>query len=33
MADLAKVAVTASYAPDDVKARIVGEIDAYAAGA
>ncbi|UFN45976.1 adenosine deaminase [Nocardioides okcheonensis] len=33
VADLAKVAVTASYAPDDVKARVTAEIDAYAAGA
>ncbi|CAM3590511.1 adenosine deaminase [Nocardioides zeicaulis] len=33
VADLAKAAVTASFAPDDVKTRIAAEIDAYAAGA
>jgi aminodeoxyfutalosine deaminase len=32
VADLARAAVRASFAEDDVKARIVGEIDAYAAG-
>ncbi|MCF6376880.1 adenosine deaminase [Nocardioides KLBMP 9356] len=31
VADLARAAVAASYAPDDVKARIGAEIDAYAA--
>ena len=33
LAELARTAVRASFAPDDVKARILGEIDAYAAGA
>ncbi|GAA5123692.1 adenosine deaminase [Alloalcanivorax gelatiniphagus] len=32
VADLARTAVDASFAPDDVKSRIRGEIDAYAAG-
>jgi aminodeoxyfutalosine deaminase len=32
VADLARAAVGASYADEDVKARILGEIDAYAAG-
>lgn len=32
LADLAKVAVDVSFAPDDVKARVRGEIDAYVAG-
>lgn len=31
VADLARAAVAASYAPDDVKARIAAEIDAYVA--
>lgn len=31
VADLARAAVSASYAPDEVKARILGEVDAYAA--
>ena len=31
VADLARAAVTASWAPDDVKARIGSEVDAYAA--
>lgn len=33
VADLARNAVRASFAPEDVKARILGEIDAYAEGA
>ena len=33
VADLATAAVTASFAPDDVKARVTAEIEAYAAGA
>lgn len=33
VADLARAAVDASFAPDDVKARVRGEIDAYAAQA
>ena len=33
VADLARAGVRASFAPDDVKARILGEIDAYASGA
>ncbi|WP_374456313.1 adenosine deaminase [Nocardioides sp.] len=33
VADLARAAVAASFAPDDVKARVRGEIDAYAAQA
>ncbi len=32
VADLARAAVQASYADEDVKARILGEIDTYAAG-
>ena len=32
VADLARASVTASYAEDDVKARLLAEIDAYAAG-
>ena len=32
VADLARAAVDASYAPEDVKARIGAEIEAYAAG-
>ncbi|MCW2845060.1 MAG: add2 2, partial [Nocardioides sp.] len=32
VADLARTAVRSSYADDDVKSRILGEIDAYAAG-
>ena len=32
LAELARAAVRASFADDDVKARILGEIDAYAAG-
>ena len=31
VADLARAAVRASFADDDVKARVLGEIDAYAA--
>ncbi|WP_307828101.1 adenosine deaminase [Nocardioides sp. SYSU D00038] len=31
-AELARTAVRASFAPDDVRARVLGEIDAYAAG-
>ena len=30
--DLARAGVGASFAPDDLKARLLGEIDAYAAG-
>ena len=30
VADLARAAVRASFAPDDVQTRILGEIDAYA---
>jgi aminodeoxyfutalosine deaminase len=33
VADLARAAVDASFAPDEVKARVRGEIDAYAAQA
>jgi aminodeoxyfutalosine deaminase len=32
VADLARSAVRSSFAPDDVKKRVLGEIDAYAAG-
>jgi aminodeoxyfutalosine deaminase len=32
VAELARAAVRASYADDDVRERILGEIDAYAAG-
>jgi aminodeoxyfutalosine deaminase len=32
IAELARAGVRASFAPEDVKARILGEIDAYAAG-
>jgi aminodeoxyfutalosine deaminase len=32
VADLARTALRASFAPDDVKQRVLGEIDAYAAG-
>ncbi len=32
VADLARAGVRASFAPEDVKARVLGEIDAYAAG-
>ena len=32
MADLARAAVDASYAPEDVKARIGAEIDAHLEG-
>ncbi len=32
VAELARNGVRASWAPDDVKARVLGEIDAYAAG-
>ena len=32
VADLARTAVRASFAPDDVRQRVLGEIDAYAAG-
>jgi aminodeoxyfutalosine deaminase len=32
VADLARTALRASFAPDDVKHRVLGEIDAYAAG-
>ena len=32
VAGLARAAVEASYADEDVKARILGEIDTYAAG-
>ena len=32
VADLARAAVRSSFAPDDVKKRVLGEIDAYAAG-
>jgi len=31
VADLARTAIRASFAPDDVKARVLGEIDAYVA--
>jgi aminodeoxyfutalosine deaminase len=33
LAELARTAVRASYAEDDVKSRIIAEIDAYANGA
>jgi aminodeoxyfutalosine deaminase len=32
VADLARAAIEHSFAPDDVKRRVAGEIDAYAAG-
>lgn len=33
LAELARTAVRVSFAPEDVKARVLGEIDAYASGA